>query len=539
MDPLARTVTRSGVTVLLVVGLLSLGLWATAWSQTPKTLVIAIDADPAGMDPQQGQSADTDYVISTIFDGIVNSQPGSSLVGPGLAEKWTISPDGKTYTFSLRHGITFHDGTPMNARTVAEDLDRAINPNNPCYVLGRKGVSTYDDFTFGSAKAGNVVALSVVDDYTLQFTLPGPNAPFLTNLAMVQTGIMSPAATKQYNCDAGEHPSGTGPFKFVEHVANDHVTLDANSGYWRGRPKVDRIIFQIIPESTTRLLELQQNQVQILSDLPPSDYNRITSNRDLRLYKQPGLTILAVVMSTDVAPFNDKRVRQALNYAVDKDAINKGLYGGATTASQGMPPVLWGYDKAVKPYPYDPEKAKGLLKEAGFPNGFSTDMMGYDVPRAYNPVGGAKLGEAVQAYLTKAGISVKVTQYEWGAYLNKLRFTAWQGLGIWGWIGDSGDPDNFLGAMFAWDATANKAVTNNVAHYNNPQVNTLIQQGRLSTDQGKRAQVYTQANRLIHDDAPWLFINHMDQARAARASVKGLLLNPVQMYFYMDRVSIQ
>ncbi len=533
-----RTLIRSAITAVLI-GLLSLGFWAPAWSQQPKTLVIAIDADPAGLDPQQGQSADTDYVVSTIFDGIVDSQPGSSLVGPGLAQKWTISPDGKTYTFALRHGVTFHDGTPMNAHTVADDLDRAINPNNPCYVLGRKGVSTYDDFTFGSTKAGNVVAMKVVDDYTLQFTLPQPNAPFLTNLAMVQTGIMSPTATKQYNCDAGGHPSGTGPFKFVEHVADDHVTLEANAGYWRGRPKVDRIIFQIIPESTTRLLKLRQNEVQILSDVPPSDYDQITSNRDLRLYKQPGLTILAVVMSNDAPPFNDKRVRQALNYAVDKDAINKGLYGGATTASQGMPPVLWGYDKAVQPYPYDPDKAKALLKEAGFPNGFSTDMMVYSIPRSYNPIGGAKLGEAVQAYLTKVGVNVKVTQYEWGAYLNKLRFSPWTGLGIWGWIGDSGDPDNFLGAMFAWDSSANKPVTNNVAHYYNPQVNTLIQQGRTSTDQAKRAQAYIQANRLIHDDAPWLFINHMNQARAARASVKGLLLNPVQMYFYMERVSLQ
>ena len=534
-----RAGVRRYLPALLVLAMVPAGLWGVALAQAPKTLVVAIGADQTGLDPQAVENNESGFVMATIYDSIVNYKPGTSLVGPGLAEKWEISPDGRVYTFHLRHGVSFHDGTPMNARTVAEDVDRAINPQNPCYVLGRKGVDTYDEFTYGSVKDGTVVKLDVLNDDTLRFTLPGPNAPFLSSVAMVWQAIVSPAATKQYNCDAGQHPVGTGPFKFVEAVRNDHITVDANAAYWGGRPKVDRIVFQIVPESATRMLKLERNEVQILADVPPSDYARVTGNPALKLYQQPGLTILGVAMSNDLGPFKDKRVRQAMNYAVDKDAINKGLYGGATTASQGMPPVLWGYNKSVAPYPFDAAKAKALLGEAGFPNGFSTDMMVYANPRGYNPIGGAKLGEAVQGYLAKAGINIKISQYEWGAYLDKLRHTAWEGFAIIGWSGDNGDPDNFLGDLFEWDTAAGQARTNNRARHHNPEFDRLIVQGRQVSDQGRRGQIYEQANKILHDDAPWIFINHTNQVRAARTTVKGFQLNPLQMFFNMEQVSLQ
>ena len=527
--------------LVLAAAIVPVGFWGLgqAHAQAPKTIVIAIGADQTGLDPQTVENNESGFVMSTIYDSIVNYKPGSSDVGPGLAESWTISPDGKVYTFKMRHNVTFQDGTPMNARTVAQDVDRAINPSNPCYVLARKDVDTYDDFTFGSVKGGTVVKMDVVDDYTLRFTLPQPNAPFITSLAMTWQGIVSPAATKQYNCDAGQHPVGTGPFKFVEAVRNDHITLDANASYWGGRPKVDRIIFQIVPESATRMLQLERNQVQILADVPPSDYARVTGNKDLKLYTAPGLTILGVAMSNDLGPFKDVRVRQAMNYAVDKDALNKGLYGGATTASQGMPPVLWGYNKTVQAYPYDVAKAKQLLTEAGFASGFTTQMMVYPNPRGYNPIGGAKLGEAVQGYLAKVGVNVKITQYEWGAYLDTYRHTPWEGFAISGWSGDNGDPDNFLGDLFEWDEAAGKARSNNASRHHDVAYDKLLVQGRQVTDQAKRAQIYEQANKLLHDDAPWIFINHTNQVRATRANVTGFQLNPLQMFFHMEQVGLQ
>ena len=536
---MTRVMLQRYVSMFLAAALVPVGLWGVAQAQAPKTLVIAIGADQTGLDPQTVQNNESGFVMSTIFDSIVNYKPGSSVVGPGLAQRWTVSPDGKVYTFTLRQNVTFHDGTPMNAHTVADDIDRAINPQNPCYVLARKGVDTYDDFTFGSVKDGNVVKMEVLDDSTLRFTLPEPNAPFLSSLAMVWQGIMSPAATKQYACDASQHPVGTGPFKFVEAVRNDHITVDANPSYWGGAPKVDRIIFQIVPESATRMLKLERNEVQILADVPPSDYARITGNAALKLYKQAGLTILGVAMANDLSPFRDKRVRQAMNYAVDKDAINKGLYGGATTASQGIPPVLWGYNNTVAPYPYDVEKATSLLRETGFPNGFSTDMMVYANPRGYNPIGGAKLGEAVQGYLAKVGARIKITQYEWGAYLDRFRHFPWEGFAITGWSGDNGDPDNFLGDLFEWNEAAGKARVNDTSRHHNAEYDRLMQMGRKTTDQTTRTRIYLQANKILHDDAPWIFMNHTNQVRAARASVKGFQLNPLQMFFHIELVSLQ
>src|SRR5205807_2366437 len=534
-----RAGVRRYLPALLVLAMAPAGLGGVALAQAPKTLVIAIGADQTGLDPQTVENNESGFVMATIYDSIVNYKPGTSLVGPGLAEKWEISPDGKVYTFHLRHGVSFHDGTPMNAGTVAEDVDRAINPQNPCYVLGRKGVDTYDDFTYGSVKDGSVVKMDVVSNDTLRFTLPKPNAPFLSSVAMVWQGIVSPAATKQYNCDAGQHPVGTGPFKFVEAVRNDHITVDANTAYWGGRPKVDRIVFQIVPESATRMLKLERNEVQILADVPPSDYARVQNNKALQLYKQPGLTILGVAMSNDLGPFKDRRVRQAMNYAVDKDAINQGLYAGATTASQGMPPVLWGYNKGVAPYPYDVARAKALLAEAGFPNGLSTDMMVYANPRGYNPIGGAKLGEAVQGYLAKVGVNIKITQFEWGAYLDRFRHQPWEGFAITGWSGDNGDPDNFLGDLFEWDIAKGRARTNNTSRHHDPAYDRLLRDARRTTDQATREKLYEQANKLLHDDAPSTFMNPTNQVRAARANVKGFLLNPLQMLSHMELVSLE
>src|SRR2546425_315726 len=177
---------------LLIVGLVATGRSSSAEAQAQKTLVIAIGADQTGMDPQTVQNNESGFVMSTIFDSLVNYRPGSSEVGPGLAESWTVSPDGKVFTFKLRRGVKFHDGTPMDARTVAEDLDRAINPNNSCFVPARKGVDTYDEFTFGSVKDNSVAKMTVLDDLTLRFTLPDPSAPFLSSLAMIWQGIMSP-----------------------------------------------------------------------------------------------------------------------------------------------------------------------------------------------------------------------------------------------------------------------------------------------------------------------------------------------------------
>ena len=510
--------------------------WGVAQAQAPKTLVIAIGTDQTGLDPQTVLNNESGFVMATIFDSLLEKKKGTSIVGPGLAESWTASPDGKTFTLKLRHGVTFHDGTPMNAHTVADDVARATDPNSPCYVYKLKGISTLDELTYGQAEHGTAPKIDTPDDYTIRFAFPQPNAPFLANLTMIWSGITSPTAVKQNNCDAREHPAGTGPFKLAETVRGNHTIVEANPAYWNGRPKLDRIIFKVVPESTTRLLQLEQNEVQMLADVPASDYARIRGNARLRLLTAPGLMAVGVAMSNDTGPFKDKRVRQAMNYAVDKDAINRGLYGGATTASQGSPPPAPGYDKAIKPYPYDPAKAKALLAEAGFPNGFTTEMLVSPSPRGYNPVGGSKLGEAVQGYLAKIGVQAKLTQYEWGAYLAKIRRTPWEGMSIYGNSGDSGDPEEFLAWLYEYNEGTGKASLGNVGRYHNPEFDKILEEGRRTADPARRAALYAQANRIVHDDAPWIFINNLNQVKAIRSNVEGFVLSAEPYFFYMQDV---
>ena len=515
--------------------LVPLGVWSTAQAQAPQTLVIAMGADQTGMDPQTNLNAESGYSSVPIFDGVSNPKEGTADPGPGLAESWTISPDGKVYTFKIRRGVAFHDGTPLNAHTIAEDIDRGLNPQNPCYIYGRKAVDTYDPSIWGRP-GPDAAKVEAVDDYTLRVTWPAPNAPFLGYLTMPWAGIMSPAATKQYNCDASQHPVGTGPFKFVEAVRNDHVTLAANPSYWGGAPKLSQIILRVVPESTTRLLMLERNEIQYLLDVPASDIPRVAANANLKVWSKPGYYVSGVAMSNDLGPFKDRRVRQAMNYAVDKAAINRQLYGGWATMTQGVPAFSWAYDRNVTAYPYDPAKAKQLLTEAGFPNGFTTDMMVADNPRPYNPIGGAKLGVAVQAYLTKVGVNAKISQYEWGSYLDKLRHTQWEGFAICGFSADTGDPDNMVYSMFYYDDVMKAPGAQNCARYDNVGVNQLLVAARTFTEQARRAPLYMHANDLIHDDAPWIFINNGTLVRATRANLAGYTLSPLGKLWWMNKV---
>lgn len=359
-----------------------------------KTLVIAIGADATYLDPESVMNNESGFVMSAIFDGLTKYKKGTSEPGPGLAERWDISPDGKVYTFYLRKGVKFHDGTPFNADAVVKELDRVKNPNHPYYVYKQEGVHSFADFTWGV-----VESYEKIDDYTVKITLKEPHAPFLASIAMVWSGIMSPAAVEKYGFDVNYHPVGTGPFKLVEWVRNDHITLEANKEYWDGAPKVDKLIYRVVPESSVRLLKLEQGEVHILADVDPEDYARIKSNPDLKLLEQPGLTINGIALICDAKPWDDVRVRQAANYAVNKEEMNKFLYkDAAVTAATGMPPILPGYPQDLQPYPYDPAKAKQLLAEAGYPNGFKYKLLCYENPRGYNPVG-IKMAVAIQEYL--------------------------------------------------------------------------------------------------------------------------------------------
>ncbi|RJQ57852.1 MAG: ABC transporter substrate-binding protein [Desulfobacteraceae bacterium] len=518
------------LSILAPFAILTAGHVPQSAAAATQTLVVAIGADATFLDPESVMNNESGFVMSPIFDGLTKYKKGTSEPGPGLAEKWDVSPDGKKYTFHLRRGVKFHDGTPWNADAAIAEIDRVTNKNNEHYVYKQQGVHSFAKFTWGL-----VSGKEKIDDHTIQITLSEPHAPFLSSLAMVWSGIVSPASVKQYGFGINDHPVGTGPFKLVEWVRNDHLTLEANKDYWGGAPKIGKLIFRVVPESSVRLLKLEQGEIQIMADVNPDDYPRIKSNRDLALLEQAGLTVSGLTLPNDAKPFDDVRVRRALNYAVNKDEMNKFLYkDAAVTAATGMPPILAGFPKDLKPYPFDPEKAKQLLGEAGYPKGFESKLLCYENPRGYNPVG-IKQAVAIQEYLSAVGVKLNLETLEWGAFLAKRRSADNKDMGMVGWSGDNGDPDNFLYEMFSTDTIP----VGNTAHYSNKDLDKIMRQARTVVDPAERAKLYEQASTIIHDDAPWLFINHTLHVRATRANVSGFALNPLQMFWYMEDVDLK
>ncbi len=493
------------------------------------TLVVGTAADPAGgLDPECVMNNEAAFIMATIYNRLVEYGPGSVKIVPGLAESWDISPDGLVYTFHLRHGVTFHDGTKFDAHALKLVFDRLLDPNYPYYYAKRKGI---DSYVPGTLEA-NVASYKVVDDYTFELTLSHPYAPLLQDLAMVWFGIVSPAAVEKYGLEVYKHPVGTGPFEFVEWVPNDHVTVKANPNYWRGKPKVDKIIFKQIPEGSVRTMMLQAGEIDIMMNVPPESIKILENDPGVKLYKLTALLVNYIGIPRMVPPFNDIRVRQALNYAVNKKELCEYLYQGlAVPMRSPMPPGMPGYRELEPDYAYNPEKAKQLLTEAGYPNGFDCNLYTYGNPRSYNPAGG-KLATALQGYWKKVGINVHITQLEWGSYLRTTRDPNFKdGMDLRGWTADCGDPDNFLYYLYYGKA-------GNIPHAfdNRPEIDSLIEQERVCADPDKRAQLIDKALDLIWKDAGDVWLTNGVLVRASTTKVHGFQLDPLSMFFYADQI---
>src|SRR2546428_178314 len=361
---------------VLAVGLLlaptsSVGAPMSSWDakacgRMGGTLVFAQAQDAVTLDPHLATDGFSVNNISNVFDTLVRYKVDTTAVEPSLAESWSVSPDGLVWTFKLRNGIKFHDGTPFNAEAVKINYDRQVDPQNPYHT----GSFDYAEFTFQ-----NVKSVEAVDPLTVRFTLSARFAPFLINMAMFSTGIASPTAIRKYGPDFFKNPVGTGPFKFVEWVEKDHVTYEANKNYWAGRPCIDRLIIRGIPDNTVRLLEMERGSVQMMDQVNPPDYDRIRSNKDLVLYSGPGLNVGYLAMNTQNPPFNDRRVRQAVSYAVNKAALVQAFYGGiAQPAKNPMPPPILGYKHSGPEYRDPRRQNKQPLAQAGLPHRTDTEL---------------------------------------------------------------------------------------------------------------------------------------------------------------------
>src|SRR5881628_2032219 len=480
----------------LVALMIGPGMAVPAAPQPAGTLVVGLVAEPVNLDPAQVTDLNSNRVGRRIAETLVTFPDESTQVVPGLAESWTISKDGLRYTFKLRRGITFHDGTPFNADAVKFSIERQIDPEHPANKLGK--------YPFANYFFGNVKAVETVDPATVEFVLKEPRASFLTILTAAAASIVSPAAVKKLGADYALQPVGTGPFKYASWDRGQRVMLEKNPSYWRYPVKVDRVVYRPIVEG------------------PPDFVAQVEQSPEATLLKQVGAHVWYLGINNQKKPFDDKRVRQALNYAVNKEAIVRDVLKGTGSMSAGpVLPGTWGADAGLKPYPYDPERAKKLLADAGYPGGFTTSMW---VPESgsgmQSPVA---MATVMQSNLKAVGVNVTLQTFEWGAFIAKLRSKE-QELFALSWMAGNEDPDMVMYPLLhssQWTPGGP-----NRALYKSDTFDELLHQARLTTDQAKRAELYRQAQRILADDPPWIFVDHEIQTAVHGKRVQGFKLHP-------------
>ncbi len=489
-------------------------------------------SDSVSLDPINATDGESFRVTIQIFDGLLAFSPGTTDVVPWLATE-VPKPEngGLSYTFKLRKGVKFHDGTPFNADAVVFNFNRWIYTKNP-YHKGGGGQSA--DFAYYSSMFGGFDDKSVIkkvealDNYTVRFTLRKPQGPFLRNMAMHQFVMASPTAIKKDVEGFWRNPIGTGPFKFVNWDQGSEVDLKANPDWWGksyptskggGGPHIKKLVIRSIPDNTSRVAALTGGSLSAADGLNPDDVPAVKKHGGLKVVLRPPLDIGYLAMNNEKKPFDDVRVRQAVNMAINMPKLVQAFFGNtATVASNDMPPTVPYFNKSVKPYPYNPKKAKKLLQQAGVGGGFNTDLWYMPIPRPYMP-DGKGIAQVMQNDLKKVGIKAKLVTYEWGTYLDKTG-RGEHHMCLLGWTGDNGDPDNFLNVNLS-SASATPKDALNVAYYKNPQVDKLLKTGQESIDPNVRRRVYYKAQEILHRDAPWAPIAYAKPPIGLQDSVRG------------------
>jgi len=487
------------------------------------TLVWGRGGDSVSLDPANVTDGESMKVTHQIFDTLVEFKEGSTEVEPWLATEWQVSDDGRVWTFELRQGVKFHDGTAFNAEAVVFNFERWMHSDNPYRYPDQK--FEYYAYMFGGFDDKSVIeTVEAVDEYTVRFTLREPLAPFLQNLAMPCFAIASPEAIKKYGADFGRHPVGTGPYKFVEWIPDQQITLEAFDEWWGGPPKTKRIVYRAIKDNSARLAELKAGTIDVMEDPNPSELGTVDPSRFEILYREPN-NVGYLALNNDKEPFHDVRVRQAIAHAINKQAIVEAFWGElGQVAKNPMPPTMMGYNDAVQDHEYNPDKAKGLLAQAGYPNGFETELWAMPVPRPYMPEP-QKIAEAIQQHLAKVGIRAEIVTHEWDIYLEKTG-NGEHPMALLGWVGDNGDPDNFLYVLLDKD-NAKTPGAGNIAFYRSDEVHRLLVQAQRNLQPDERERLYQQAQEIIKRDVPMVPIAHARAPIIARKGVEGLVPSPL------------
>ena len=514
-------------------------LASAPFAHAATNLVFCSEGSPAGFDPgQYTTGTDFDASAETIFNRLSQFERGSTQVEPGLATSWDISPDNLTYTFHLRDGVKFHT-TPyfkptrdFNADDVLFTFNRMLDKDMPF----RKAYPTEFPYFTDMGMDKNIAKVEKIDDKTVKFTLNSVDAAFIQNMAMhfasIQSAEYADKLLKEGKpADINQKPIGTGPFVFKSYQKDSNIRYTGNKDYWKPEDvKIDNLIFAITTDPSVRIQKLKKNECQVTIYPRPADLAALKADKALQMPDKPGFNVGYIAYnvmdkvkgSNEPNPMAQLKVRQALDMAVNKQQIIDSVYQGAgQLAVNGMPPTQWSYDDTIKDAPYNPEKAKELLKEAGIKPGTEITLWAMPVQRPYNP--NAKLmAEMLQSDWDKIGIKAKIVTYEWGEYIKRSKGGE-NGAMLIGWSGDNGDPDNWLGTLFGCDAING----NNFSKWCNPQFDALIKAAKATTDVAERTKLYKQAQHLLKDQVPMTPIAHSTVYQPMRSNVQDFKISPL------------
>lgn len=503
-----------------------------------ETLVMCTEGAPESLSPHTVTTTTGMNAARQMFDYLVDVAPGSTELVPALAESWTVSEDGLTYTFHLRRDVHFHSNarfTPtrtMNADDVLFSLERQLDKDHPFRARPGESFAYFDD----TGMAGLIDTLEKVDDHTVRIRLTKPEAPLLANLALPLSAVLS-AEYAEMLLAAGEpdrldvEPIGTGPFEFIDYAPGVAVRYRAFDRHWRGRPKVDTLVFSITPNPSVRLAKLKVGECHLMAFPDPADIPLIEADPELGLMRLEGYNISYLAMNVTRAPFDDPRVRRAIAMAIDKAAIVEAVYGGSgVVAVNPLPPSSWAYNADVEDIPYDPDAAWELLLEAGHGDGFETELWYIPVSRPYNP-NAKRMAEMIAADLAEIGIRAHLRTREWGAYRDALQ-NGEHAMALYGWTGDNADPDNFLHILLGCQSAASYG--NNVARWCHEDYDSLVVGAKRATDRDVRAELYREAQVVAKRESPWVPLAHSVVFMARRLEAKGFVMDPLERYLFVD-----
>ncbi|WP_420831605.1 ABC transporter substrate-binding protein [Phytopseudomonas seleniipraecipitans] len=510
--------------------LLTAGLLTSASLAQASNLVYCSEGSPGGFDPgQYTTGTDFDAASETIFNRLAEFERGGTKAQPGLATSWDVSEDGLTYTFHLREGVKFHTTDyfkptrEFNADDVLFTFQRMLDRNHPF----RKAYPSEFPYFTDMGLDKNIAKIEKTDEHTVVFTLNAVDAAFVQNLAMNFAAVHSAEYADQLlkagkAAQINQQPIGTGPFVFSRYQKDAAIRYKGNKEYWAPEQvKIDNLIFSINTDASVRTQKLRAGECQITLNPRPADLKALQADKNLNVPTAPGYNLGYIAYNVTRAPFDKLEVRQALDMAVNKQAIIDAVYQGAgQLAVNGMPPTQWSYDESIKDAAYNPEKAKELLKAAGVKEGTEITLWAMPVQRPYNP-NARLMAEMLQADWAKIGVKARIVSYEWGEYIKRAHAGEHDAMLI-GWTGDNGDPDNWLGTLYGCASVDG----NNFSKWCDAEYDKLVVAAKRVTDQAERTELYKQAQVVLKREVPITPIAHSTVYQPMRASVKGFQISP-------------